>query len=291
MPRYAISHQTVYSYSAPVARSNHVLHLSPRAAAHQRIERHSLLIEPAPTARDERIDYFGNPVVHLSIEAEHEELSITALSGIEVLAPPPPDLSATRPWRDFADQRVTAAEGLDRSVLDFVCRSRFAQPTPAIAVFARETVAEDAPVLRAAEALMSRIFAEFRFDQTTTEVSTPVDQVLEQKSGVCQDFAHLQLAALRSLGVPSRYVSGYIRTLPPAGQERLVGADASHAWLAVWAPETGWVDFDPTNNIIDSPDHITLAYGRDYEDVSPVSGVLLGGGEHGVSVSVDVAPL
>jgi transglutaminase-like putative cysteine protease len=137
---------------------------------------------------------------------------------------------------------------------------------------------------------MHRVFADFTFDPSATDVSTPVETVLTNKRGVCQDFAHLMIAALRSINLPARYVSGYLRTIPPEGQERLQGADASHAWISVWSPETGWIDFDPTNNVIPQGDHITIAYGRDYDDVSPISGVLLGGGAHSVDVAVDVIP-
>ncbi len=290
MPRYQISHRTSYAYATPVIQSHHLLHLAPREVAHQQILRHSLIIEPAPSVRHARTDYFGNPAEHLSLEDEHREFSVTALSDIVVTPPPVPDLQASRPWDAFERQQITAAEGLDRSVLDFACRSRHGAPTQSTSDFARALAAPAMPVLVFADALMGTIHNDFRFDNATTDVSTPVDRVLEQKSGVCQDFAHLMIACLRALGVPARYVSGYIRTVPPEGQERLAGADASHAWVSVWCPEFGWVDFDPTNNLINSPDHITIAYGRDFEDVSPITGVLLGGGEHTVAVAVDVLP-
>lgn len=291
MPRYEISHKTHYAYAAPVIQSYHLLHVSPRAVENQTVDRHSVIVEPAPRARREWTDYFGNPTLSIALEDEHAELTVTALSAIEVARVDPPDLAASTPWEAIAQRRVGRDQGLDRSVLDFACHSRQASPSPAVAAFARETVAPGAPVLVAAQALTARIYEDFRFDNATTDVSTPVDQVLAQKSGVCQDFAHLQVASLRALGLPARYVSGYIRTAPPEGRERLVGADASHAWVSVWAPESGWVDFDPTNNLINSPDHVTIAYGRDYDDVSPVSGILLGGGEHTVSVAVDMAPV
>ncbi len=290
MPRYAISHKTHYDYASPVIQSFHLLHVSPREVSHQSVQRHSVIIEPAPTSRESALDYFGNPAVRITLEDEHSELSVTALSAIDIDQVDIPDLEASCRWEDIAERRVGAAAGLNRTVLDYACYSRLAEPTPATAAFARETVQAGASVLTAAHTITQRIFEEFAFDSSTTDVSTPVDQVLAQKSGVCQDFAHLQIAALRALGLPTRYVSGYIRTRPPEGQERLVGADASHAWVSVWSPEFGWVDFDPTNNLINSEDHVTIAYGRDYDDVSPISGVLLGGGDHSVSVSVDVAP-
>ncbi|MEM7777143.1 MAG: transglutaminase family protein [Pseudomonadota bacterium] len=291
MPTYSILHRTTYSYSSPVIQSHHLLHLTPRSVTHQDVERHSIVIEPTPTSQQKRNDYFGNPSVHITLDEDHREFSVTARSGIKVDAVAAPELAATTRWEDIAERKVTAAQGLDRSVLDFACRSRYTAPTATVLEFARDSFQQGMPVLVAADALMKRIYTEFRFDNATTDVSTPVDQVIAQKSGVCQDFAHLQISALRAFGLPARYVSGYIRTHPPDGAEKLAGSDASHAWVSVWAPETGWVDFDPTNNLVNSPDHITVAYGRDFDDVSPISGVLLGGGAHSVAVAVDVTPL
>ncbi len=291
MPTYTISHRTAYAYGSTVIQSRHLLHLSPRAVPHQTVDRHALVFDPAPNARVERVDYFGNPTVLITLDNDHRAFSVTARSAITVVEQPVPDVSASRRWEDIAQRRVAPTEGLDRTVLDYACRSRHTAPTPAVLEFARSCFPEGTPVLQGARTMMERIFTEFNFDGTATDVSTPVDQVIAQKSGVCQDFAHLQIAAMRALNLPVRYVSGYIRTNPPEGGVKLAGSDASHAWVSVWAPETGWVDFDPTNNLINSPDHITIAFGRDFEDVSPVSGVLLGGGAHTVSVAVDVTPV
>lgn len=284
MPRYEVSHRTIYNYSAPVIQSNHLLHLEPRAVTAQNVLRHSLIVEPAPAWRETRVDYFGNPSTLISLEDEHQELLVHSRSEVEVVEAAPPELMSTAKWEAVVASFAT----LPSDIADFVCPSRFAAGSQPLYDFARVSFEPGLPVLEGARRLMERIFKEFRFDNTTTDVSTPVHTVLEQKSGVCQDFAHLQIAALRSLGLPSRYVSGYILTHPPEGQEKLEGSDASHAWVQVWSPETGWVDFDPTNNLINSTEHITTGFGRDFGDVSPISGVLLGGGHHSVGVAVDV---
>ncbi len=291
MPGYKITHRTTYDYAAPVVQSRHLLYLTPRETPTQARTRHKLLIEPAPTSNVQREDYFGNAAVQIALERDHTRFTTTAQSEVEVAPGPEIDLEATTPWEDVSQREIGREAGFDRSVVDFCAFSPLATPTPEIRRFAEETLPAGAPILVAAKALMERVHGEFRYDPASTDVSTPVDQVLSQRSGVCQDFAHLGIAALRAFGLPARYVSGYIRTRPPEGQPRLVGADASHAWFSVWAPETGWVDFDPTNNLVRSVDHITVAYGRDFGDVSPISGVLLGGGDHSVSVSVDVAPI
>ncbi|MCI4663099.1 MAG: transglutaminase family protein [Neomegalonema sp.] len=290
MSAYRITHRTAYSYSSPVVHSRHLLFLAPRETPTQDVARHGLLIQPIPAAKNDWTDYFGNRVVEIMLEAEHQEMSVTATSDVMVRANEAPALDAGPAWELLAERRLGAADGFDRSVLDFAVPSRAIPSSLAARKFALETIKPGAPILEAAQSVMTRIFEDFNFDPSATSVSTPVEQVLEQRSGVCQDFAQVAISTLRALGLPARYVSGYIRTIPPEGQERLVGADASHAWFSVWAPEIGWVDFDPTNNLINSPDHVTVAYGRDFDDVSPISGVLLGGGDHSVAVSVDVAP-
>lgn len=284
MPRYAISHRTSYAYSAPVIQSNHLLHLAPREVGHQDVVRHNLIIEPAPAWRSDRIDYYGNPITLISLEDEHTELTINSLSEIVVHDQTPVDLMATTPWNAIA----AGDPPLSPEIAQYACASPFVPLTPDIASYARQSFEYGLPVLEGARRLMQHIYEEFAFDNTSTDVATPLAQVMAQKSGVCQDFAHLQIAALRSLGLPARYVSGYILTHPPEGQPKLEGTDASHAWVSAWAPETGWVDFDPTNNLVNSPEHIAIAFGRDYDDVSPVSGVLLGGGQHAITVAVDV---
>lgn len=288
---FEVSHRTHYRYSTPVAQSQHLIHMTPRAVAHQTVFRHKLIVEPAPASRYDGVDAFGNPFVILDVEVPHRELVLMARSAVETRAPPVADFAATTPWDALDDRLAKANGGLDLDVIQYRCTTRLTGATLAIADYARSSFAIGRPVLDGAMDLTRRIYADFQFDPGATDVSTPVESVFEQRRGVCQDFAHLALAGLRALRVPARYVSGYILTRPPPGQPKLAGADASHAWISVWSPETGWRDFDPTNGIAVGEEHITIAYGRDYNDISPISGVLLGGGEHVVSVGVDVVPL
>jgi transglutaminase-like putative cysteine protease len=288
---FDVSHRTLYRYESPVIQSKHLVHLSPREAPRQSMRHHALFIEPAPAYRYDGHDAFGNPLVILDIEVPHKELVLHARSTIEVVPPPAIDAGATCPWDELADRTARPGAGIDLDVLQFRCPTRLTTPSLAIADYAAHSFTPGRPVLEAAMDLVRRIYHEFSFDPTATDVSTPIDRVFRQRRGVCQDFSHLTLACLRAKGVPARYVSGYILTLPPPGLPRLVGADASHAWISVWSPESGWVDLDPTNGIVVRDEHITIAYGRDYEDVSPISGVLLGGAEHVVAVGVDVVPV
>ena len=289
--KYEISHRTTYSYRRLVGQSQHHLHLQPRKTAHQTVLHHSLLIEPAPVGRSDIIDTFGNAATLLRIKDEHSEFIVHARSTVEITAAPLPVLSETLAWEDVAGLAVRPGTALDLDVAQFALPSRHTPVSREILSFAQASFPPGRPVLEGAMALTEQIFHEFKFDPAATDVSTPIARVLELKRGVCQDFAHLCLAALRSLGIPARYVSGYLLTRPPPGQPKLKGSDASHAWLSVYAPETGWVDFDPTNGIIPSGEHITLAYGRDYDDICPVSGVLLGGGDQIMTVAVDVEPM
>lgn len=289
--RFEVSHRTTYRYRQPVVQSQNVLHLQPRITPRQTLLNHSLLINPAPVNQSQLVDSFGNPMLLLNIDEEHAELVVHARSTVDVSPAPETDLAASPAWEDVAMTGTGAERPNDLDVIQFTSRSRHTAPTREIARFARTFFTERKPLLAGAMNLTMHMFREFRFDATATDVSTPPTQVLETRRGVCQDFAHLAIAALRSLGLPVRYVSGYLLTRPPPGHAKLKGADASHAWISVWSPGTGWVDFDPTNGIIPSDEHITVAWGRDYEDVSPISGVLLGGGEQQMTVGVDVVPL
>ena len=288
---YDVSHRTVYRYTSPVVQSQHIVHMSPRAVDRQTVKGHTLLIDPAPTIRTEREDYYGNRVVMFDIEQQHEELVVHAKSRIAVSEPPAVNLDSSMPWDALAASVADAKGDVDLEVQRYACASKHTRPTFEIADYARPSFVPGRPVLRAAWDLIARIYDDFVFDATATDVSTPVMKVLQQRRGVCQDFSHLALACLRATHLPARYVSGYILTSPPPGAPRLAGADASHAWISVWSPEFGWVDFDPTNGLIPRDEHITIAYGRDYDDVSPISGILLGGSEHSVAVGVDVVPL
>ncbi len=288
---YRVRHETVYDYEDPVSVSHHILRLTPRSSGRQRCQRSAISMVPNPLARAAHTDYFGNAVVSFTLLEPHERLVVEATSELEVDAPPRPDFSASPAWEEVRDSMAGnhSAEALD--AYQFVFDSKRVEAKPELAGYACESFPPGRPLLEGALELTRRINQDFRFDTKATEVSTPVETFFEKRRGVCQDFSHLQIACMRSLGLPARYVSGYLRTLPPPGRARLVGADASHAWCSAWSPGTGWVDFDPTNNCIPADGHITVAWGRDYSDVSPIHGVLLGGSEHTLHVGVDVIPL
>jgi transglutaminase-like putative cysteine protease len=289
---YDVSHRTVYRYSIPVSFSHHVMRLTPRFCAHQTCHRTALSVTPTPAAHTTAIDYFGNPVTFITINNQHRELSLLARSVIEVLDPPSPQPETTTPWDRIFDALSfdTSSAGLD--ALQFCFDTPQTRSNEAIRTYTLASFPPGRPILVGAIELMHRIHREFTFDPTATTVSTPPKEVFTKRRGVCQDFAHLQIAGLRSLTRPARYVSGYLLTRPPPGrQERLIGADASHAWLSIWCPGHGWVDLDPTNDMIPSIEHISIAWGREYSDVSPISGAIFGGGAHTVQVAVDVHPI
>lgn len=286
--KYRIKHRTTYDYGQTVAASHHAARLSPRTLPSQARESFQLHIEPEPAVRKMRRDYFGNDVCFFSVQGNHTELDIVAESVVKVDAPPAGLRSASLAWESVAELFSDPVSPDWVDFYQFVFDSPLLSATPGLAEYARQSFAPGTPLLAGTTHLCQRIHAEFQFDPVATTVATPLDHVLETRRGVCQDFAHLAIACLRSIGLPARYVSGYLRTIPPAGQPRLVGADASHAWLSVYCPAQGWVDFDPTNNLRPSEEHITVAFGRDYSDVSPLAGILTGGGIHEVSVAVDV---
>jgi transglutaminase-like putative cysteine protease len=289
--RYDISHVTEFLYSQPVSISHHLLHLSPRIAAHQTNNRSSLVIDPAPAVNETGTDYFGNPTSFIIVQTLHERLEIKARSLIDVRSAEPPEPGLTLRWDEVAARVEADSSKPMLDIAQFQFTSPFTKAGAEVEAYARQSFPPGRSVLEAALELTSRIFQDFTYDGSATDVSTPVDDAMRLKRGVCQDFAHLQIACLRKLGLPARYVSGYLLTHPPEGQEKLVGADASHAWLSIWVPDHGWVDLDPTNDVIPKGEHITLAWGRDYGDVSPVNGVMVGGGAHEVNVAVDVRPV
>lgn len=287
---YEVTHRTTFEYTQSVSISHHLLHLAPRPNPHQSCAHHSLLVEPPPAVMEQATDYFGNPTTYITIEEAHDVLSIVARSTVDVMSPAGGHPSLSPPWENTVQsvQQNTAGDMLD--ICQFVYNSPHTVSAGAAYDYAQPSFAAGRPVLEAAVDLMNRIYSEFTYEGGVTEISTPVDTILEHRRGVCQDFAHLQIACLRAMGLPTRYVSGYILTHPPEGKEKMVGADASHAWLSVWVPGDGWTDLDPTNNQIPSGEHITVAWGRDYADVSPINGLVIGGGQHEIDVSVDVAP-
>lgn len=288
---YEVSHRTRYRYSIPVSFSHHVLHLSPRRFPHQVCHRTALSISPTPTIQTARTDYFGNPETHITLQERHSELVLHARSVIEVRESSRPVPSETRPWDEIYRSLEWDLSEPARQALEYAFDSPRTRFTVDLRGYAAASFPPGRPVLEGALDLTRRIFQDFDYDKTATTVSTPIDEVFAGRRGVCQDFAHLELACLRSLRVPARYVSGYLLTKAPEGKDKLVGSDASHAWLSVWCPGHGWIDLDPTNNLLVSVEHVAIGVGRDYRDVSLVSGVIFGGGAHTIEVAVDVTPV
>ncbi|MBD8482109.1 transglutaminase family protein [Pseudomonas coleopterorum] len=291
---YQIVHDTRYCYDSPVSLAKQLAHLWPRPCAWQRCHEQALLISPEPTRRTDELDVFGNPLTRLAFERPHDELKVGARLHVEVLPRTPPEFALSPSWELTRDALCYSGQAVGADVLQ-ACRYRFESPyvrlKKSFVAFSASCFPPGRPMLEGAQALMQKIFGEFTFDATATQVATPLVEVLENRRGVCQDFAHLMLACLRSRGLAARYVSGYLLTQPPPGQPRMIGADASHAWVSVFCPVLGWVDFDPTNNVQPGLEHITLAWGRDFSDVSPLRGVILGGGGHDPEVRVTVLPM
>lgn len=288
MTHYHITHTTTYDYSQPVSLCQNVAHLAPRPCHRQRAERPVLSITPDPAVIEERVDYFGNPVSYFTIQESHRKLTVSVSHRIAVRPETPPVALTTQPWEQIRDRLPWDRAAIWLDAYQFAFDSRYAGADPKYAAYATHSFRPGRPVLEAALDLNHRIHSEFIYDPRATTLATPVAEVFESRRGVCQDFAHLMLAGLRSVGLAGRYVSGYFSTVPAPGKPRLVGADATHAWVSVFCGEAGWVDLDPTHDQIPGTRHVLLAWGRDYEDVSPLKGVILGGGKHSVRVAVDV---
>ncbi len=286
--RYRIVHKTTYHYSEPASLSQNELFLQPRSTPAQEPYWSHLEISPEPQYHQTRRDYFGNTVQLFMVQQPHNELTVTAESVVDTRSLPVPVAAFTLPWEE-AVARLAAPLPEELMACQFLYASPLVAIDPAATAYARPSFPPGRPLLSAALELIGRIHVDWTYDKAATTVDTPVAQILSSRRGVCQDFAHLAISCLRGLGLAARYVSGYLQTLPPPGKERMVGADASHAWLALFVPGQGWVDLDPTNNLIPGEQHITLAWGRDYGDVTPVKGVVMGGGVHSLTVMVDVA--
>ena len=286
MTRYTVTHRTQYGYSEAVQLCHNEVRLQPVSLPFQRCVRSQIDVRPNPALRSERTDIFGNRVTYFAIQDSHRELDITAINELEVeqrIYPKPGD---TRPWEE-ARRRV--GDPVLRADLDchpYVLDSPFVMRSQQLADYAAPSFPPGRPVLEALVELMTRIYTEFKYTPGSTTLHTPLSKILREKKGVCQDFTHIAIGALRSLNLPARYVSGYIETKPAEGA--LVGADASHAWYSVFVPELGWIDFDPTNDHMPRDQHIVLAVGRDYADVTPIKGVSMGGGKQTLKVSVSV---
>ncbi|MDR0781244.1 MAG: transglutaminase family protein [Pseudomonadales bacterium] len=284
---YQVTHETLYEYSSSVTHGQHLAHLSPRDTPHQTVLEHELLCEPAPAESTSILDYFGNHSLSFLITAPHERLTVTAHSRIAVHHHAPDALLAAQPWESALHADPYQTEALD--VAEMRLPSAHVDCLPLSQKYASRFFTPGRPWLEALLDLTQTIRREFTYDPRATTISTPVEDVIHNKRGVCQDFAHLMLSCLRTLQLPARYVSGYILNEPPPGTEKLLGSDASHAWVESWLPQVGWVGFDPTNGKLANHEFITLAWGRDYMDVTPLRGVVLGGGSHTLRVRVSVA--
>lgn len=292
---YQLSHTTSYNYESGVTFCHNIATLKPKSMLGQTLIDYQLEISPEPTEISERLDFFGNTVTRFSIQKLHTELKVTAKSKIirdNTLAP---DI-----YKDINAKNSTLSDALVAlksvspellNIKQFILESiLIANITPEIKTYAEVSFKPNRPVFEAAYELMQRIFTDFEFNTKVTNVATPIHEVIKEKKGVCQDFAQIAIACVRSVGLPARYVSGYIETLPPPGKVKLIGADASHAWFSVYIPNFGWVDFDPTNNQIPKNQHIVVSHGRDYYDVPPLKGVIFSAGKNKMKVSVDIRP-
>lgn len=292
--RYHVRHETVYRYDQPVGESHQLLRLAPRNLDWQRCVGHRIEVTPEPSQSRDFVDSFGNTVRALHFEADHDSLAVHSESWVELESRPMPELDASPAWEAVRDAlRYRAGKRIDGDALPataFLFESTHVRLKRDFAEYASPSFAPGSPVLAAVDDLMRRIFSEFTFDPEATEVSTPVTEVFANRRGVCQDFAHFMISCLRTQGIAARYVSGYLLTRPPPGKKRLIGADATHAWVSVFCPGAGWIDFDPTNALRPNLEHITIGWGRDFSDISPMRGVLLGGGGHEPEIAVTVVP-
>jgi transglutaminase-like putative cysteine protease len=286
---YRVEHTNRYNYRSHVSLCHNLVHLEARDAPWQTCLKSELRVSHPPAVSIPQTDYFGNRATFFTVQEPHDRLEVTAVNEVRIHPCIVPEPISTPAWEIVRDRIRLARDPVGLDAYQFTFDSQYVKRSPELAAFALVSFGPGRPWLDAALDLMRRIFEEFEFDPTATTIETPIHDLLANRRGVCQDFAHLAIGCLRSLGLAARYVSGYLLTNPPPGQPRLIGADVSHAWLSVYYPGFGWIDLDPTNNIIPSYHHVTLAWGRDYDDVSPIKGVILGGGRHSVSVSVDVA--
>jgi transglutaminase-like putative cysteine protease len=312
--RYRISHTTQYRYSQPVDLCQNEARLHPRDFWRQTCQTSHFDISPAPSDFIERVDFFGNHVTYFAVQQAHTELTVTSISEVVVFAKPASlNANSSASWESVqallsnAPQQQTQMQGQQSQIqqqstspdkiLELLDARQYVLDSPMVVTsaelkqYAQKSFLPNRPLVEVVQDLMLRIFTDFTYDPSFTTIATPLSAVLAHKRGVCQDFAHLAIACLRSYGMAARYISGYIETVTEPGQQRLVGADASHAWFAVYVPAMGWLEFDPTNNTVPYEQHITLAWGRDYSDVTPLKGIAFGGGQHTLSVSVDVLRL
>jgi len=292
--RYKLRHLTRYEYSGPATLSHNEARILPRQLPWQTCNNTQLTISPNPVGLTERQDFFGNRVAYFAIEVVHNSLEVVVTSEVETLPRPAQDIFSGTSWEDAAAEMSCAPGYGNRDSIAarlYGLDSPFVSQQPALLDYARPSFARGRLLLDALLELNRRIFDEFSYDEDSTTLATPLSEVLESRRGVCQDFAHLLIGCLRSMGLAARYVSGYMETSPPPGQEKLLGADATHAWVAVFIPGWGWQEVDPTNGCVPDERYIVLGWGRDFSDVTPLKGVMSGGGEHKLTVAVDVTPL
>jgi transglutaminase-like putative cysteine protease len=288
---YFVRHRTTYRYLQDVSHSWHLAHVRPRVTPLQAVHDSSIVLSLETASRIAREDYFSNPCEWFSIDHPHTHLEVLAESYVTVRPAPQRTASDSVPWEEVRSRLENPQTDEERDAVQYLFDSPMTKYHGDIAAYGDISFPEGRPILEGATQLMNRIHREFRYDTTVTDVSTPLDRVFEIRAGVCQDLAHVGIAAMRGIGLPARYVSGYLLTKPPPGKPRLLGADASHAWFSVWAPPFGWVDLDPTNDVPAGESHVTSSWGRDYGDVAPVAGIILGGHDHVVEVGVDVIPV
>ena len=291
MTNYSVRHRTTYNYSHDVAYSRLIAHLVPRATARQRPLTFDVNVKPWPVERYQRSDYFGNTTNWFTIDEPHNVLEVIAESQVTVATAPDVAPEASLGWEhvrrtfEFPDDPET------REVVQYVFDTPLTATNADVIAYAERSFPANRPLLCCLLELNARIHADFTYDSEATDTRTTVADVFKLRAGVCQDLAHVGVAGVRAMGLAARYVSGYLLTQPAPGEERLIGADASHAWFAVWVPPFGWIDFDPTNDMLPSSGHITVGWGRDYGDVAPIHGIITGGSEHEVEVGVDVIPI
>ncbi len=291
MTQYLVRHRTTYRYRQHVAYSRLIAHLAPRTTARQRPLTFDVDVTPWPVERRQRSDFFGNTTNWFTIDEPHVELEVVSESQVAVGPAPTFDPDASLPWEAVRKSFEFPADAASQQVVQYVFDTPVTASNREVQAYAEASFTPQRAMLHCVLDLNARIYRDFKYDAKATDVRTTVKRVFELRAGVCQDLAHAGVAAVRAMGLAARYVSGYLLTHPPPGEERLVGADASHAWFSAWIPPFGWIDFDPTNNMLPGREHITIAWGRDYGDVAPIHGIITGGSEHKVDVAVDVTPL
>lgn len=291
MPTYTVTHRTTYEYSDTISLSYNEAFVIPRPFAlptfKQTVLRSTVVVDPKARDQQERVDFFGNRALHFSMRVPHSRMEVLATSKVQVEPRPFDGSILNRPWELVRDRLQIDLNNEMLAARQFVLASPIVR-SAGLRDYGLQSFGENRPIFAATHDLMQRIYQDFDYVPGTTTIATPLSEVAETKKGVCQDYAHFMIGVLRELGLAARYVSGFIETVPPEGEEKLEGSDASHAWVSVFIPPVGWVDFDPTNNKVPSDQHITLAWGRDYSDVTPLKGVLFSSGEQTLTVTVDM---